>query len=141
MLATTPHGIRAAMPLLQMHIDLLDPAQTTVTMGRTRRTFTGDVEDERNRVSQGMEEVRQETEERINTVQQILSCHSVETPINGAHLSIRSKRREPRGGRGSFAAADVTRRVHRLPVQIGFGNSVVIDDRERADAGSSKDRQ
>lgn len=73
MLATTPHGIRAAMPLLQMHIDLLDPAQTTVTMGRTRRTFTGDVEDERNRVSQGMEEVRQETEERINTVQQILT--------------------------------------------------------------------
>lgn len=73
MLATTPHGIRAAMPLLQMHIDLLDPAQTTVTMGRTQRTFTGDVEDERNRVSQGMEEVRQETEERINTVQQILT--------------------------------------------------------------------
>ena len=73
MLATTPHGIRAAMPLLQMHIDLLDPAHTTVTMGRTRRTFTGDVEDERNRVSQGMEEVRQETEERINTVQQILT--------------------------------------------------------------------
>lgn len=73
MLATTPHGIRAAMPLLQMHIDLLDPAQTTVTMGRTRRTFTGDVEDERNRVSQGMEEVRQETEERINTVRQILT--------------------------------------------------------------------
>lgn len=73
MLATTPHGIRAAMPLLQMHIDLLDPAQTTVTMGRTRRTFTGDVEDNRNRVSQGMEEVRQETEERINTVQQILT--------------------------------------------------------------------
>ena len=73
MLATTPHGIRAAMPLLQMHIDLLDPAQTTVTMGRTRRTFTGNVEDERNRVSQGMEEVRQETEERINTVQQILT--------------------------------------------------------------------
>ena len=73
MLATTPHGIRAAMPLLQMHIDLLDPAQTTVTMGRTRRTFTSDVEDERNRVSQGMEEVRQETEERINTVQQILT--------------------------------------------------------------------
>lgn len=73
MLATTPHGIRAAMPLLQMHIDLLDPAQTTVTMGRTRRTFTGDVEDERNRVSQGMDEVRQETEERINTVQQILT--------------------------------------------------------------------
>ena len=73
MLATTPHGIRAAMPLLQMHIDLLDPAQTTVTMGRTRRTFTSDVEDERNRVSQDMEEVRQETEERINTVQQILT--------------------------------------------------------------------
>lgn len=73
MLATTPHGIRAAMPLLQMHIDLLDPAQTTVTMGRTRRTFTGDTEAERNRVSQGMEEVRQETEERINTVQQILT--------------------------------------------------------------------
>lgn len=73
MLATTPHGIRAAMPLLQMHIDLLDPAQTTVTMGRTRRTFTGDVEIERNRVSQGMEEVRQETEERINTVRQILT--------------------------------------------------------------------
>ena len=73
MLATTSHGIRAAMPLLQMHIDLLDPAQTTVTMGRTRRTFTGDTEAERNRVSQGMEEVRQETEERINTVQQILT--------------------------------------------------------------------
>lgn len=73
MLATTPHGIRAAMPLLQMHVDLLDPAQTTVTMGRTRRTFTDDVEDERRRVTQEMEETRTSTDERINTVQQILT--------------------------------------------------------------------
>lgn len=73
MLATTPHGIRAAMPLLQMRIDLLDPAQTTVTMGRTRRTFTDDVEDERRKVTQEMEETRTSTDERINTVQQILT--------------------------------------------------------------------
>jgi hypothetical protein len=73
MLATTPHGIRAAMPLLQMHVDLLDPAQTTVTMGRTRRTFTDGVEDERRKVTQEMEETRTSTDERINTVQQILT--------------------------------------------------------------------
>ena len=73
MLATTPHGIRAAMPLLQMHVDLLDPAQTTVTMGRTRRTFTDDVEDERRKVTQEMEETRTSTDERINTVRQILT--------------------------------------------------------------------
>ena len=73
MLATTPHGIRAAMPLLQMHVDLLDPAQPTVTMGRTRRTFTDDVEGGRRKVTQEMEETRTSMDERINTVRQILT--------------------------------------------------------------------
>lgn len=68
MLATTPHGIRAAMPLLQMHIDLLDPAQTTVTMGGRGVPLPATRRDERNRVSQGMEEIRQETEERMKRI-------------------------------------------------------------------------
>lgn len=68
MLATSPHGIQAAMPLLQMHLDLLDPSATTVTMGRSQRTFTGKLEEERAQTSRELEDLRGSTDERVNEV-------------------------------------------------------------------------
>lgn len=73
MLASTPHGIHAELPLLEMHIDLLDPANTTVSMGRTQRTFTGALEQNKAQTSRDMEEIRQTTEERVNTVIQTMT--------------------------------------------------------------------
>lgn len=73
MLASTPHGIHAELPLLEMHIDLLDPANTTVSMGRTQRTFTGALEQNKAQTSRDMEEIRQTTEERVNTVLQTMT--------------------------------------------------------------------
>lgn len=73
LVASTPHGIQATLPLLAMHIDLLDPANTTVSMGRTQRTFTGTLEQDNAQTSQDMEEIRQTTEEHINTVLQTMT--------------------------------------------------------------------
>lgn len=73
LVASTPHGIQATLPLLAMHIDLLAPANTTVSMGRTQRTFTGTLEQDKAQTSQDMEEIRQTTEEHINTVLQTMT--------------------------------------------------------------------
>lgn len=73
MLGSTPHGLQASMPLLQMHLDLLDPAATTVTMGRTRRTFTDEVKSAKTNIYYALESLRGNTSERINTVLQQLT--------------------------------------------------------------------
>ena len=40
-LVSTPHGYSASYPLMELAPDILDPGNTQITLGATRRTFTG----------------------------------------------------------------------------------------------------
>lgn len=42
LVSSLPHGFENQFPLLEMSIDIINPQNTSITMGRTRRTFTGE---------------------------------------------------------------------------------------------------
>ena len=42
LVSSLPHGFENQFPLLEMPLDIINPQNTSITMGRTRRTFTGE---------------------------------------------------------------------------------------------------
>lgn len=42
LVSSPPHGFEKQFPLLEMSLDIINPQNTSITMGRTRRTFTGE---------------------------------------------------------------------------------------------------
>lgn len=42
LVSSLPHGFENQFPLLEMSPDIINPQNTSITMGRTRRTFTGE---------------------------------------------------------------------------------------------------
>ena len=42
LVSSLPHGFENQFPLLKMSLDIINPQNTSITMGRTRRTFTGE---------------------------------------------------------------------------------------------------
>ena len=42
LVSSLPHGFENQFPLLEMSLDIMNPQNTSITMGRTRRTFTGE---------------------------------------------------------------------------------------------------
>lgn len=77
LLASTPHGYRAAYPLLELSPDILDPGNTQITMGATRATYTGtQIEEDRRRdeeTNRREENVREDTRQQLDQVIQSTS--------------------------------------------------------------------
>ena len=61
-LISTPHGYSASYPLMELSPDILNPGNTQITMGATRRTYTG-----------SQIEATRKTEESIDNTRRYLS--------------------------------------------------------------------
>lgn len=81
LLASTPHGYSAAYPLLELSPDILNPGNTQIVMGGTRRTYTGarvdadrrlqeDIDSARSDMTQQIGGVIQTTHDQITSLQQ-----------------------------------------------------------------------
>lgn len=66
MLASTPHGYNTAYPLIELSPDILNPGNTQITMGTTRRTYTGSQLDAAHKVDDRIESTRKELTDRVD---------------------------------------------------------------------------
>lgn len=66
MLASTPHGYDTAYPLMELSPDILNPGNTQITMGTTRRTYTGSQLDAAHKVDDRIESTRKELTDRVD---------------------------------------------------------------------------
>lgn len=69
MLASTPHGYSASYPLMELSPDILNPGNTQITMGTTRRTYTGSQIDAEKKVTEGIANVRADLSKKIETIE------------------------------------------------------------------------
>lgn len=69
MLASTPHGYSASYPLMDLSPDILNPGNTQITMGTTRRTYTGSQIDAEKKVTEGIANVRADLSKKIETIE------------------------------------------------------------------------
>lgn len=65
-LVSTPHGYSASYPLMELSPDILDPGNTKITLGATRRTYTGSQIDEARNVGNRIESTRKELTDRVD---------------------------------------------------------------------------
>lgn len=66
MLASTPHGYKAAYPLMELNVDILNPGNTRITMGATRLTYTASqIENDRETGSK-IEGAKKDLTERVD---------------------------------------------------------------------------
>lgn len=66
MLASTPHGYNTAYPLMELSPDILNPGNTQITMGATKRTYTGSQIDAARNVGNRIESARKELTDRVD---------------------------------------------------------------------------
>lgn len=66
MLASTPHGYNASYPLMELAPDILNPGNTQITMGATKRTYTGSQIDAARNVGNRIESARRELTDRVD---------------------------------------------------------------------------
>ena len=69
MLASTPHGYSASYPLMELSPDILNPGNTQITMGTTRRTYTGSQLDAAKTVTEGIANVRVDLSKKIEDIE------------------------------------------------------------------------
>nr|DAG17266.1 MAG TPA: endopeptidase tail [Caudoviricetes sp.] len=69
MLASTPHGYSASYPLMELSPDILDPGNTKITMGATRRTYTGSQLESTKKVSESIVNVRANLTKKIDDIE------------------------------------------------------------------------
>nr|DAV20494.1 MAG TPA: tail protein [Caudoviricetes sp.] len=69
MLASTPHGYSASYPLMELSPDILDPGNTKITMGATRRTYTGSQLESKKKVSESIVNVRADLTKKIDDIE------------------------------------------------------------------------
>lgn len=69
MLASTPHGYSTSYPLMELSPDILDPGNTKITMGATRRTYTGSQLESTKKVSERIVNVRADLTKKIDDIE------------------------------------------------------------------------
>ena len=69
MLASTPHGYSAAYPLVELSPDILDPGNTQITMGATRRTYTGSQIEANRKTEESIDGVKKDFSQRIENIE------------------------------------------------------------------------
>ena len=67
MLASTPHGYNTAYPLMELSPDILNPGNTQITMGATKRTYTGNQIETERKTAERIDRTRQEMDTRIDS--------------------------------------------------------------------------
>ena len=67
MLASTPHGYNTAYPLMELSPDILNPGNTQITMGATKRTYTGSQIETERKTAERIDRTRQEMDTRIDS--------------------------------------------------------------------------
>lgn len=68
-LVSTPHGYGASYPLMELAPDILDPGSTQITLGATRRTFTGSQIDAVRKAEESSEQVRTDLNKKIEDIE------------------------------------------------------------------------
>lgn len=68
-LVSTPHGYGASYPLMELAPDILDPGNTQITLGATRRTFTGSQIDAARKAEESTWQVRTDLNKKIEDIE------------------------------------------------------------------------
>lgn len=68
-LVSTPHGYSASYPLMELAPDILDPGNTQITLGSTRRTFTGSQIDAVRKAEESTLQVRTDLNKKIEDIE------------------------------------------------------------------------
>ena len=68
-LVSTPHGYSASYPLMELEPDILDPGNTRITLGATRRTFTGSQIDAVRKAEESAGQVRTDLNKKIEEIE------------------------------------------------------------------------
>ena len=68
-LVSTPHGYSASYPLMELSPDILDPGNTQITLGSTRRTFTGSQIDAVRKAEESAGQVRTDLNKKIEDIE------------------------------------------------------------------------
>lgn len=68
-LVSTPHGYSASYPLMELAPDILDPGNTQITLGATRRTFTGSQIDAVRKAEESTWQVRTDLNKKIEDIE------------------------------------------------------------------------
>ena len=68
-LVSTPHGYSASYPLMELAPDILDPGNTQITLGATRRTFTGSQIDAVRKAEESAWQVRTDLNKKIEDIE------------------------------------------------------------------------
>lgn len=68
-LVSTPHGYSASYPLMELAPDILDPGNTQITLGATRRTFTGSQIDAVRKAEESAGQVRTDLTKKIEDIE------------------------------------------------------------------------
>ena len=68
-LVSTPHGYSASYPLMELAPDILDPGNTQITLGATRRTFTGSQIDAVRKAEESAGQVRTDLNKKIEEIE------------------------------------------------------------------------
>lgn len=68
-LLSTPHGYSASYPLMELAPDILDPGNTQITLGGTRRTFTGSQIDAVRKAEESAGQVRTDLNKKIEDIE------------------------------------------------------------------------
>lgn len=68
-LVSTPHGYSASYPLMELAPDILDPDNTQITLGSTRRTFTGSQIDAVRKAEESTSRVRTDLNKKIEDIE------------------------------------------------------------------------
>lgn len=66
---STPHGYSASYPLMELAPDILDPGNTQITLGATRRTFTGSQIDAVRKAEESAGQVRTDLNKKIEDIE------------------------------------------------------------------------
>lgn len=68
-LVSTPHGYSASYPLMELAPDILDPGNTQITLGATRRTFTGSQIDAGRKTEASIDSTKRDLTQRIKNIE------------------------------------------------------------------------
>lgn len=68
-LVSTPHGYSASYPLMELAPDILDPGNTQITLGATRRTFTGSQIDAVRKAEESTWQIRTDLNKKIEDIE------------------------------------------------------------------------
>lgn len=68
-LLSTPHGYSASYPLMELAPDILNPGNTQITLGATRRTFTGSQIDAGRKTEASIDSTKRDLTQRIENIE------------------------------------------------------------------------